>query len=228
MLSTLSALPGVTMSNRPCRMTQKWIGSILLVTPLVFICVRFLDVPVALFVKQHLYANARWSSLTSTLPDLLLMVVLLTTVAAFSIYRIRTRKGIRDSATNLAKLITWVAPVSFLAKHVLKFVFGRITTRAWVQDPGLYGFYWFRSDYNGFPSGHMVVVVTLLAALWRFYPRSRPYGLALAGLLAAALVATNYHFLSDVIVGAYLGVLIEAIAFRALIQEPPRLGDSLI
>jgi membrane-associated phospholipid phosphatase len=192
--------------------------------------VRYLDVPVALFVKNHLYGNMRWARLTSNLPDLLLVVVLLTTFVAFSIYLVRTKRGIYDTATNFAKLLTWTAPASFLVKHFLKFVFGRMNTRHWMQDPGLYGFYWFqrRAGCDGFPSGHMLVVVALLAVLCRFYPKSRPFCVTIAGVLAVALIATNYHFVSDVIAGAYLGVLIEAVAFRILLHEPPQLTDPAI
>jgi len=216
------------MSNRGGNTGQKWIGGALLALALTLLSVSFVDLPVALFVKNHLYASSRWSKWTSDLPDLLLVVVLCTTLAAFSIYRVRKRKGIYDEMTRFAKLVAWSAPVSFLVKHFLKFVFGRYNTRRWVHDPDLYGFYWFqrRAGCDGFPSGHMVVVVTLLAALWRFYPKSRPLCLAAGSLLAVALVATNYHFVSDVVAGAYLGVLIETVAWRMLLHEPSRLETS--
>lgn len=217
------------MLNRLGRQKNLWTGSALLLTPLIVLCVRFLDIPVALYVKTHLYGNARWSRLTSELPDLLLIVVLLTTFAALSLYLVRAKKGIYDPLTWLARLMTWIAPVSYLLKYLLKVVFGRVNTRFWLQEPGLYGFYWFdtRSGYEGFPSGHMLVVVALLAAVWRFYPKSRPYCLAIECLLGATLIATNYHFLSDVIAGAYAGVLIEAIGFRLLLPRPPCFGTSV-
>jgi len=228
--SHILLLPKDFMLNRCCNIKENWIASALLATAVTLLCVGFVDLPVALFVKNNLYANARWSKLTSNLPDFLLMVVLLTTLAAFSIYLVRSKKGIYDEMTCFARLVTWAAPASFATKHFLKFVFGRYNTRRWVHDPTLYGFYWFqrRAGCDGFPSGHMVVVVTLLAALWRFYPRSRPFCLVAGTLLALALVATNYHYVSDVIAGAYLGVLIEAITFRILLHEPSRLGTSAV
>ena len=223
------AIPRGAMLNRPSRKNNIWAGSALLLMPLLVLCVRFLDIPVALYVKNHLYGNARWSSLTSELPDLLLIVVLLTTFAALSLYLVRAKKGIYDQLTWLARLVTWIAPASYLLKYLLKVVFGRVNTRFWLQDPGLYGFYWFerREGCDGFPSGHMLVVVALLAAVWRFYPKSRPFCLAAECLLGLALIATNYHFLSDVIAGAYAGVLIEAIAFRLLLPQPPRFWASV-
>ena len=207
---------------------QKWFLSALLLTPLVALCVRFLDIPVALYVRDHLYANSKWSRLTSEIPDLLLMVVLLTTFAACSIYLVRTKKGIYDAATRFAKLLAWVAPVSYLAKVALKFMFGRVNTRQWLNEPDLYGFYWFqgRANCQGFPSGHMIVVVTILAVVWRFSPKSRPFCLVTACLLGIALMATNYHFLSDVIAGAYVGMLIEAITCRMVLRETAQPAGS--
>jgi membrane-associated phospholipid phosphatase len=199
-----------------------WTASTLLLAALVLLCVLFLDIPVAYFVKDHLYVNLHWSRLTSNLPDLLLQVVLLTSVGSLVLYRLRLKRGIFDSLTSLERLLAWAAPASYLTKTVLKFVFGRVNTRIWLQEPGLYGFHWFqrRQGCEGFPSGHMVVIVTLLAAFWRFYPRSRPYCLILAFGLGVALIATDYHFVSDVLAGAYLGVLLEALIFWWLARNP--------
>lgn len=207
---------------------DRWIGSALLAGALTLVCIAWVDLPVALFVKNHLYANAQWSRWTSDLPDLLLVVVLLTTCCACTTYLVRSKKGIFDPLTGCTRLLTWAAPVSFIVKHFLKFVFGRYNTRRWVYHPDLYGFYWFerRAGCDGFPSGHMVVVVTLLAALWRFYPRSRPLCLVTGTVLALVLVATNYHFVSDVVIGAYLGILVEALVYRLLLHEPSPLESS--
>jgi len=99
----------------------------MLLAPVTFLCVRYLDVPVALFVKYHFYANTTWSQMTSTIPDLLLLVVLLSTVVSFLLYFTRSRKGIYDATTNLARVVLWAAPSSYLAKTLLKIVFGRVS-----------------------------------------------------------------------------------------------------
>ena len=217
------------MSNRPSSINLiTWTASTLLLAPLLVLCVRYLDVPLANYVKNHLFANPDWSQMTSDLPDLLLQVVLLTTFAALSLYLVRAKKGVYDATTRMAQLVTWAAPTSYLVKSLLKFVFGRVNTRLWLQEPGLYGFHWFqrRQGCDGFPSGHMVVIVTLLAALWRFHPKSRPVCLLVGLSLGVALIATDYHFLSDVIAGAYVGVVVEAIMFRLLLREPENSRNS--
>ena len=211
------------MSSLLSLRNRQLIGSAALLAA-VLLCILFLDIPVALFVKEHLYGNVGWSRLTSNLPDLLLMLVLVTTCVACSLYLLRAKKGIYDEATSFDKLLAWTAPASYLAKSGLKLLFGRVNTRCWLQYPDLYGFHWLQRmpGCDGFPSGHMIVVVALLAAGWRFYPRCRPLCLLGAALLALALVATNYHFVSDVLAGAYVGVLVEALVYRLLLPESAR------
>ena len=213
------------MQNRPSRISLgAWAVSTLMLTLLVALCVRYLDEPLAYYIKNHLFTDLHWSHLSANLPDLLLQVVLLTTCAAQVLYRARLRMGLRDAITHLSRLVAWAAPASYLVKSLLKYVFGRVNTRYWLEQPELYGLHWFqqREGCEGFPSGHMVVIVTLLAALWRFYPRLRPWCLLLGVLLGMALVATDYHFLSDVLAGAYLGVVIEALFFWLLVRGPQR------
>jgi membrane-associated phospholipid phosphatase len=164
------------MSKVDSVMSVKSIGFFLLMLLILVLCVRFLDIPVALFVKENLYANAHWSRLTSDLPDLLLLVVFLTSVGSLGIYLVRSNKGIYDTETRFAKVLTWAAPASYLAKVVLKWVFGRVNTRYWLENRQSYEFHWFNSGdgFESFPSGHMLVAATLLAVCWRFYPRFRP------------------------------------------------------
>jgi membrane-associated phospholipid phosphatase len=51
----------------------------------------------------------------------------------------------------------------------------------------------------------MTFFAAFSAAVWVFYPRYRTISIGLMLVLALALVITDYHFLSDVIAGAYLG-----------------------
>jgi len=184
-------------------------------------CVLFVDVPVALLVREHLYRGGQWSQLTSDLPDLLLLLVLAVTAVAGILYLTRSTRGIFDETTSFDKVVAWTAPCAYLAKTLLKFVFGRVNTRCWLQEPDLYGFHWFQrlQGCEGFPSGHMLVVVALVAAVWRFYPRSRPFCLTFSALLGTALVATNYHFVSDVLAGALAGVLVESLVAARLLRR---------
>lgn len=184
----------------------------------VYFCVEHLDRSVALLVARYLYDNEFWARHTSSLPDLLFMTVLFTSAAGYLLFRHRVARGVINLATHTCLLLAITAPVAFTAKSVLKFVFGRINTREWLVTQGQYGFHWFQGGgvHNGFPSGHMTVFTALIAVVWRLHPRYRRGCGAFLLLMAVALVVTDYHFVSDVIAGAYLGLVIEVCIWRIM------------
>jgi len=101
-------------------------------------------------------------------------------------------------------------PCSFLLKSALKYCFGRTTTRNWLANHVPLQFHWFHPiDGGGFPSGHMAVFTALGAAVWFSYPQYRRMVIIFLALLGTALILTDYHFLSDVIAGAYLGIVVD-------------------
>jgi membrane-associated phospholipid phosphatase len=54
----------------------------------------------------------------------------------------------------------------------------------------------------------MAVFTALAAASWLLFPKYRAASLAAITALGFALVATDYHYLSDVIAGGYLGLAV--------------------
>jgi membrane-associated phospholipid phosphatase len=52
------------------------------------------------------------------------------------------------------------------------------------------------------------VSIALLCALWTSIPRWRVPGLLISVLLQSGVIIGNFHWLSDVIAGAFLGVTI--------------------
>lgn len=78
------------------------------------------------------------------------------------------------------------------------------------------------SDHSSFPSGHMVLAGSFAGVFMRFY---RASVLPLAGLLllaAGLLVVGDWHFLSDVIAGSFLGLSVGALAAEAWIVHLSR------
>ena len=63
---------------------------------------------------------------------------------------------------------------------------------------------------QSFPSAHTATAVGLAVGLAWVYPRARGFFAALAVLVACQRVAAKFHFPSDVLVGAALGLLIAA------------------
>lgn len=99
-------------------------------------------------------------------------------------------------------------------KIQLKFAFGRSWPETWVRNnpsfirDGVYGFNPFHGGpgYASFPSGHTAAICALMSVLWICYPRFRLLYAGCIIVVAIGLVGANFHFLSDVIAGAFLGI----------------------
>jgi membrane-associated phospholipid phosphatase len=201
---------------------QKYIGTIIPAGLLVVGSYYFLDKKIALFVNRVLISNARFSFFSKEVPDLLFPLVCAIAGIGWMVYYYHVRKGIYNKHARFFLLIASAVPLAFFLKSILKLAVGRTTTRFWLRHPHVREFHWFHGvgHYAGFPSGHMAVFSVLVIALWRFYPR---YRLAYGGflfVLALALIATDYHFLSDIIAGAYLGLLIYYFTHHSLSLLP--------
>ncbi len=167
----------------------------------------YLDHPLARFIRK---LALRKTALAADLPDLLFLSVLVATLLLWGGYLYRHNRGIDDARTEFFRLAAWTVPLAFVLKSVLKQLFGRMNTRVWLFHQPEHDFRWLRGGdgYTGFPSGHMAVFAAFMASAWLYYPRFRPVCLALMVVLGVALIATNYHFLGDVLAGAWLGVMV--------------------
>lgn len=202
------------------------VGLMLLVLVLCLVAIFFVDAPVALWIKAHLLSYAPFHHYTNNLPSHLFWVVLIGSTLSLSFYFYLRRLGEHSDRRDFFLLLGVVLPVAFLVKHLLKLWFGRIGVRLWLSNPEAYQVHWFQMGkrwYDAFPSGHMVVFMTVFMALWQFYPRWRNWYGAAISLLAVALVLTNYHYVSDVIAGTYIGMLVYW-AVRGLVLREGKRG----
>jgi membrane-associated phospholipid phosphatase len=128
------------------------------------------------------------------------------------------RKWPKSRILNFLELIGLSVPFTYVLKDLLKDLFGRTNTRIWLLHPDLLGFHWFQGggDFASFPSGHMAVFTALMLGIGRCFPRLRPVCAGSLLVLAVALIATQYHFFSDLVAGAYLGVIVDLITWRGL------------
>jgi membrane-associated phospholipid phosphatase len=196
-------------------MTLKtFIGLFLSVCLSIVFCHYYLDARIAWFLNKQLNARTQllgpMDQLTHIAGYLFLMVCAIA-LAGWAVYLYLRHTGIENSHRHFFLLISVALPVAFLLKSFLQDVFGAPSPRQWLRYPDKWGFHWFAGAgyLNAFPSGHMTVLTPLIIALWRFYPRYRKISVALWLALAGGLIATNSHFLSDVIAGAYIGLLVD-------------------
>jgi membrane-associated phospholipid phosphatase len=106
----------------------------------------------------------------------------------------------------------------------IPFVAGRCFGRYWPEtwsnnNPslignGTYGFHPFQGgdDIGSFPSGHAARILGFATVWFIATPPSRVIGTVLCAAMLVNLVATNYHFVSDVIACSVLGGIVAAYA----------------
>jgi len=89
--------------------------------------------------------------------------------------------------------------------HVLKVFFG-VPNPAYVIHGARHSFHFWRGyEGSGFPSGHMVLAAAFAGVVMRLHKASIWPLAALLLLAAGLLLVGDWHFLSDIIAGAYLG-----------------------
>jgi|YelNatPaOPRAMG01_1025707.scaffolds.fasta_scaffold00125_30 membrane-associated phospholipid phosphatase len=186
-----------------------WIILSLIVLLAIIICIKFFDAEIALRIIKFLLSFRTLHKLTQNIPDILAFLVGIGTIIMWAIYFYRTHKKIIDIETKFLKLAATTLPVTYVLKTFLQFSFGRTNPRDWLLENQPLIFNWFHKLGNGsFPSGHMTVFAAFGSAVYIFYPQYRRIVFSLLFLLGFALIITDYHFLSDIIAGTYLGISI--------------------
>lgn len=187
----------------------RMLGLLTLVTIATGVSVAWLDLPLAQFIKESLSQGPARAVVETRYPDVLDLFVAVVTVASWISYVILRRKHAGSRLVCLLQVIGTALPFSYTAKDILKAVFGRVNTRFWLDHPQHFAFHWLDSGHYffGFPSGHMTVICAFVFATIHYYPRLKIPGWIGVVLLGAALIVSEYHFLGDVIAGAFVGYL---------------------
>jgi membrane-associated phospholipid phosphatase len=206
---------------------QKWALAFALTAVAVVVSYLWLDRPIALIAHDQLRRYHIFEELTR-IPELITPLAMVIFIAlGFRALSDRPLSRL-DTVVVLAGASLAVATV---VKDQLKHVFGRTWPETWVRNnpsfirDGAYGFNPFQGGpgYASFPSGHTTAVCAVMTVLWICYPKFRLlYALCVAAV-AIGLVGANYHFLSDVIAGAFLGVSIGWLTVSIWEHGPRRL-----
>jgi membrane-associated phospholipid phosphatase len=176
----------------------------------VVVCYLWLDRPIAHLAHDHIQQYRLFEKIT-LIPEGLVPLA----AVVFVIVGLRGLIKRRLTRFQTVLLLSGVSLAAAVAiKNLLKYAFGRPWPETWTHNnPSLirdnvFGFFPFHGGYGyeSFPSGHMTAICTVMTVLWICYPRYRPvYGLCMAAV-AIGLVGANFHFLSDVIAGGFLGI----------------------
>ncbi|MBS0650774.1 MAG: phosphatase PAP2 family protein [Verrucomicrobia bacterium] len=123
----------------------------------------------------------------------------------------------RKSLANRFLLISVSVSTANISIELLKWIFGRARPELlWSQN--LYGFQFFAShdaDFS-FPSGHSCTIGAIMGALACFYPKYTYLFLAIAFIMAFSRVILSFHYLSDILVGMTIGLIVSQWVYRTM------------
>ena len=193
---------------------RRWLVALLLIALAVTVSYLFFDRPLAMLAHGlgPLHRTGVFEPLTHIPDPLIPAAVIAFIVLGFAAFAGRTL-GRFPSVIGACSLSLMMAEAT---KNQLKFVFGRTWPETWVGNnpsfirDGAYGFNWLHGGpgYASFPSGHMTATCAVISVLWICYPRFKPlYALAVLAV-AVGLIGADFHFLSDVIAGSFVGTTV--------------------
>jgi membrane-associated phospholipid phosphatase len=121
---------------------------------------------------------------------------------------------------NRLLLILTSIPISNFLVWFIKCFTGRARPEL-LFTQNLYGFTFFKwaQPFESFPSGHACTIGALCGALACFYPRWSFPLMAVGFLLAFSRVVLTFHFLSDIIAGLALGLLVSQWIYSVMKQR---------
>ncbi len=130
------------------------------------------------------------------------------------------------SWTETPLLCSWSAMWAVAADIIFKHIFGRGWPDPTYIHDHLYGFHLLRGSphWDSFPSGTAAISVAIVSVLWIRNPRWRIPGMLIVFLVSGAVVMANYHWLSDVIAGSFLGATIGWSTVRLRPASPSTAG----
>jgi membrane-associated phospholipid phosphatase len=113
--------------------------------------------------------------------------------------------------------LAFIACLAFgsIILHGIKLVLGRRRPRD-DMEMGLYGFvpFAFNLEYNSFPSGHALTIMCVAVIASCVWPQFVLVWFAIAAWLALTRAFLTAHFLSDVFIGAGIGLAVSHIVLR--------------
>ena len=170
----------------------------------------WIDRPVSYFAYDELRAYRTVFDLASRLPKVIGPLV----IACTLILGVRAMMKRPLTETQITVVLSAVSlALSDILENWLKFAFGRTWPETWVQNnpslirDGVYNFNPFRGGpgFAAFPSGHLVAICAIMSVFWLLHPQFRLiYAICIATVFVGELGA-NYHFVSDLIAGGFLG-----------------------
>ena len=213
----------IPLSLRPRKQWAAWALSCVVLTGL---CILFLDRPIATWSHDTLHRPAAAVAMTKLANVRVIDLAALALPAAALVrflYLRRTGRSL-SAAWRTAVAACLAVLLATLLVILLKYGFGRLWPDTWVDNnPSWIGnrAYGFSPLHGGrgwasFPSGHTARSTAPFAVLWQRIPAFRALWALPTLIIAAALIACNFHFLGDCVAGFYVGLLSAALVMMVI------------
>ena len=196
----------IALSSRSLR---SWLLAFAVCAITVLPCIAWLDRPLAGYFESHVRHSGLWLWLVRALTATAVVVLLgQLFLLGCGLWR---ASGHRLAPWTGRMLMCSLALMCGLAAEVIfKTIFGRSSPDPAFVQGRIYEFLLLHGGPHhwSFPSGTAIGATAVLAVLWPSLRRGRAFAILALIVLLAAVVVTNYHWLSDVIAGVFLGSLI--------------------
>jgi len=187
-----------------------WAIAFVAMVVVVVITYQFVDREVASYAAAH-FQKKPWFDAMTQISDWLARLAVIVFVAGAA-YALAGRALPRPLAVALLASVSLA--VGSTIKDQLKLAFGRTWPETFSNNPSfihnhVYGFTPFHGGqaYMSFPSGHTTAVCAVMAVLWILCPKLRAVWALLVAAEVIGLIGADYHFVSDIIAGGFLGSL---------------------
>jgi membrane-associated phospholipid phosphatase len=196
---------------------RTWILCLLICVAFTVLSIMYADRPLATFMEGHFRHTLGWVVLDHSLEPLKFVAIAALFYLFWAGYRTVSGYGLQQWAQR-ALVCSWAIVWGLAAEFVFKQIFGRAWPDPTYTQNHLYGFRFLHGSQNwtSFPSGTAIGSTALATALARLFPRLRAACTILAALVCIGVVVSNYHWLSDSIAGAFLGISIGWMSFALL------------
>ncbi|WP_052746136.1 phosphatase PAP2 family protein [Sulfurovum lithotrophicum] len=186
---------------------EKIIYTTLATAALYVILFLFFDRNIDLWMHHHMLGKAAESigKQISVLASLLYVNIAL--LCAFG-YIVIVDPGIRKKSTKKLFYIIITVTVAIMIGEGFKYLLGRYRPIMFFEH-GEYGLHFFTTKWvlNSTPSDHTIRAFSFFTALGFLYKHTMPLFMFLALMVGASRVVVTAHYPSDVLFGAFVGIM---------------------
>ena len=173
-----------------------------------------IDKPLALFIRNDTDPEIQRAFLTITelgKAEIYIILALLLFIVGRALFVWTAPRAACLYFDGVARLGTYIIAslaLSAVVIHTLKLTLGRARPRALFRED-TFGFdlFAFDTSLNSFPSGHSQTIWAVMVPIAVAIPKLRILALGFAALVALSRVMVSAHFLSDMVMGSFIGIV---------------------